>query len=411
MLGYGRVSNRYDVKLPQALRGAGYATFGIGKMHWFPQNTLNGFEKVLLDESGRRETEGFISDYHLWFQQQAGDLDPQATGIGWNDHRAKAYVHSEELHPTHWTAQMAVDFIQSYDQKKPFFLKVSFARPHSPYDPPQRFLDEVDEAALPDPHLGAWCEPFAAIEKPFRNDLWHGDLGRAQVRQSRRGYYGSIHFIDEQIGRILSVLEQKGLLENTFILFIADHGDMTGDHHLWRKSYPYEASSRIPFLVRWPECMGWNSDRGRALTEPVELRDVLPTLLDVAGAKIPGHLDGKSILPLLQGNKAAWREWIDLEHDVCYSPINHWNALTDGKIKYIHPAYQGKEQLFDLSEDPGETRDLSGEPSCREILLEWRQRLIDHLSERGETFVRKGQLVPRPERMLYSPHYPGQESA
>ena len=407
MLGYGRVAKKYPLELPQAIRDAGYYTFGIGKMHWFPQKSLHGFHGTLVDESGRVETEGFISDYQRWFKEKAPDLEPDATGIGWNDYRAKSYVLPEELHPTFWTSQMAVDFIEKYDKPMPFLLKVSFARPHSPYDPPSRFMDMYSEESMQTPHIGKWADKYSEHAEPPPFTLWHGDLGTMQAKRSRRGYYGSVSFIDEQIGRILNALKQQGMYDNTLVIFFADHGDMLGDHHLWRKSYAYEASAHIPMILRWPKGMGMNKRHGGRILQPVELRDILPTFLDTAGAPIPEHWDGRSLLQLVRGDTDNWRPYIDLEHDVCYSKENHWNALTDGHFKYIYHAYDGHEQLFDLKNDPGEINDLASDLSHRGTLENWRERLIEHLSERGEPFVSKGRLLPRPDRMLYSPNYPG----
>jgi arylsulfatase len=265
-------------------------------------------------------------------------------------------------------------------------------------------MEAYREDEMPAPHIGDWAERHAQRNAKHPNELWQGDLGVEQARRSRRGYYGSISFIDEQIGRIRATLEKRGLLENTFILFVSDHGDMTGDHHLWRKSYAYEASARVPFFVRPPASM--NCKRGQVLSQCVEIRDILPTFLDVAGHTISSRLDGKSLLPLLRGATEQWRPWIDLEHNVCYGPSNHYNALTDGRAKFIYHAQHGEEQLFDLQEDPGELRDLAKDPANARRVREWRQRLVEHLAERGERFVVKGDLVPRPTGMLYSPNYP-----
>lgn len=404
MLGYGRVAERYPVELPGTMRENGYQTIGIGKMHWFPQRNLHGFHKTILDESGRVETEGFESDYRAWFRKNAPDgMEYNCTGIGWNDYRAKTYVPPEELHPTYWTAQTAVSYINSYNHTEPFFLKVSFARPHSPYDPPKRFMEAYSEDDMPAPYVGDWTEKFAkrSSDKP---GIWHGNLGVEQAKRSRRGYYGSVSFIDEQIGRVLQALEDKGELDNTLILFTSDHGDMLGDHHHWRKTYAYEASARIPFIVRPPA--GTFDTKGLVLDNPVEHRDIFPTFLDAAGQSTPEHMDGKSVLELLRGNTGNWREFIDMEHDVCYGPSNHWNALTDGHHKYIYHAQNGDEQLFNLKEDPGELYDISAEPNNRGKVREWRARMVEHLSERGEPFVVNGGLATRPERMLYSPNFP-----
>ena len=405
MLGYGRIAGQYPFEMPQALRDAGYYLFGIGKMHWYPQKKLRGYHGLLVDESGRAETPGFVSDYRLWFKQQAPDLDPDATGIGWNDYRAKAYALPERLHPTVWTADRAVEFLDKYDRPEPFLLKVSFARPHSPYDPPQRFMDMYRVDDMPAPVVGDWAARYASHEEPPNPSLWHGDLSIRQAKESRRAYYASVTFIDEQIGRILATLKKRGLYDNTLILFFADHGDMLGDHHLWRKTYAYESSANIPMILRWPKSLGMDPQRGKTLTQPVELRDVLPTFLDAAGAPIPSHLDGRSMLELVRGNTGNWRPYIDLEHSMCYDQ-DHWTALTDGRFKYIYFAYDGREQLFDLEKDPGEIHNLAGEPASEPVLKDWRSRMVKHLSERGEEFVSGGKLTIRKKRLLYSPNYP-----
>jgi arylsulfatase len=404
MLGYGKVAKRYPIELPRAMRDAGYYTMGIGKMHWHPQRNAHGFHKVLLDESGRVQSEGFQSDYRAWFAAEAPDLDPDVTGIGFNDHRSKAYDLPERLHPTSWTGESAVQFLKTYDQDSPFFLKVSFARPHSPYDPPERFMRQYADADLPKAVVGGWADRYAprSSDQPT---LWHGDLGAELVRSARQGYYGSISFIDEQVGRIFEVLEKRGLFDDTLIIFTADHGDMTGDHHMWRKSYAYEASARIPMLMRWPTGLA-SGERGQVSRAPVELRDILPTFLDAAGAPGAETLDGRTMLDLARGNASDWRPYIDLEHDVCYSPSNHWNALTDGREKYIFHARDGEEQLFNLTDDPGECTDLAGDPAHADTLRMWRGRMVEHLAERGDKFVSNGKLALRPERQLYSPHHP-----
>lgn len=405
MLGYGRVAEKYPIEMPQALRDAGYFTCGIGKMHWHPQRNLHGFHQVLLDESGRAELPDFRSDYRSWFACQAPTLNPDATGIGWNDYRSSEYALPEELHPTRWMGDTAVRFLDSYEKTEPFFLKVSFARPHSPYDPPKRFMKKYEDTDIPPAAVGEWAAKYAPRSDDSFN-IWHGDMGPEQVRRSRQGYYGSISFIDEQIGRILDTLDDRGWLDETLIVFTADHGDMTGDHNLWRKSYAYESSARIPMLMRWPKGLV-SAKRGQVSPAPVELRDVLPTFMELAGVPGAEQLDGKSMLAPARGETTGWREFIDLEHDICYSPDNHWSALTDGRWKYIFHAKSGEEQLFNLEKDPKELKDLASEAASQDSLKLWRERLVAHLSERGGAFVKDGRLALRPGSTLYSPNYPG----
>jgi arylsulfatase A-like enzyme len=192
---------------------------------------------------------------------------------------------------------------------------------------------------------------------------------------SRRAYYASVAFVDEQIGHIMTALESKGFKNNTFIVFTGDHGDGQGDHHHWRKGYPYEFSSHVPFLVRWPESMDEAKHgeaelipRGTLVKGPivVELRDVLPTMLDAAGLGETGTIgmfkpeDGKPVTCLLRdptgaspcafaGMKGPWRKWLDLEHSTCYNNTNHWSSITDGQMKYVYKAWNASEQLFNMT--------------------------------------------------------------
>lgn len=403
MLGFSRVAAKYPVEMPQLLRDAGYHTLAVGKMHWFPERGGHGFHRMILDEATRVESPAFLSDYQSWFASEAPHLDPSATGIGPNSYRAAPYAHAEELHPTHWTGSVADRFLAGYSEPEPFFLKVSFVRPHSPYDPPQRWFDFYRDRPLPEAHSGPWSESLRARDTD-QDTLWHGDLGADQVRLSRQGYYGSVSFVDEQIGRMLQTLENRGMLDNTLILYTSDHGDMTGDHHLWRKGYAYEPAARIPMILRWPGAIS-ESMRGSVLTMPAELRDILPTFLEAAGVATPQQIDGRSLLDAVRG-VPDWRAFIDLEHDICYGPDNHWNALTDGKSKYIFHARDGREQLFNLETDSGETRDLASEPASSNMLAHWRERMIAHLAPRGEAWVKNGQLALRPDSIRLSPNYP-----
>ena len=403
LLGYGVVAEHYPVEMPRLLHDAGYYTLGMGKMHWHPQRALHGFDQTILDESGRVESVDFRSDYRSWFWSELPNGNPDLTGIDWNGFAAKPYALPERLHPTAWLGETAVRFLRGYNQPRPFFLKVSFERPHSPYDPPKRWWDFYDKP-LPPAQSGPWAEKYRPLSDKGPAP-WHGDLGPDAERDARRGYYGAVSFVDEQVGRILDALEQRGLADNTLVLFLADHGDMLGDQHLWRKSYAYEGSARIPMILRWPSGFP-AANRGRVLHNPVEIRDVLPTMLDACGIAPPRPLDGASLLRLARDPQAEWRRWIDLEHDVCYSASNHWNALTDGRRKYIFHAQTGEEQFFNLETDP---RELNSLPSDPEVPV-WRRRLAEFLAVRGPSWVRDGKLLPRPGSQLYSPNYPRAEA-
>jgi arylsulfatase len=416
MLGMTAMALEYPLEKPRALKAAGYHTATIGKQHFYPMRNPHGYERMILDEHcpcgngpqalAAAEKRGPIerTDYEAWFWSQLPAGNPHQTGLWWNDYLSKEFALPENLHPTHWTGDTAVNFLNGWDGHQPFFLKVSFIRPHSPYDPPARFMKMSEEADLPEAKAGKWASRYEKRNSD-RTDIWHGKLSPQEIRHSRQGYYGCISQVDEQIGRILETLEKRRWLDDTLILFTSDHGDMTGDQNLWRKSYAYEPSAHIPMMMRWPTGLV-SARRGSVMAQPVELRDVLPTFLEAAGTEPSRPIDGRSLLSLVRNNGAGWREYIDLEHDVCYSPANHWNALTDGNWKYIFHALDGEEQLFHLANDPYELQDLAGDTSHEAELRRWRQRLVKHFAERGAPFLQNGKLGLRPKAMPHSPNFP-----
>lgn len=362
----------------------------------------------------------------------------------------QAYVYPEHYHPTAWVGRAAVSFIQARaaaaaDARRrgadaqPFMAKVSFHRPHSPYDPPARLLARFTAAELPPIYTSGaespWDRRFRGLAGdppgcgPSSADAWCGLMPTNESDLSRRAYYASVAFVDEQVGNIYAALANASLLESTYIIWSADHGDGQGDHYHWRKGYPYEFSAHVPMLVRWPEAAAAavTIARGTTISNLVtELRDVLATALDIAGAGAAapaGHFkpeDGKSMLCLLQDptgatcdyspNPGPWREFLDLEHSTCYNESNHWNALTDGRVKYIFRAFFADEQLFNLTADPHELVELSGDPAYARTLALWRGRMVAQFESegRGDGWVKDGVLQRRTQGQTTSPNYPHQ---
>ena len=412
VLQYAPMATSYTHEKPRMFTAAGYRTHAVGKMHFSSHD--HGYESVVLEEGWRAVTpEGFKCDYRRWFESNHPDKDVDITGLTYVDHRGgRAYPYDDELHPTHWTAQQAVDFLDTYDGDQPWFLKVSFQRPHPPFDPPKRWMDHYQAMDLPDAQVGDWAETLyggftgSVEETPTAP---RGKYPKTEIHASRAAYYAAISFVDEQIGRVREALEKRGELENTLILFTSDHGDMMGDHHLWRKTYAYEGSSRVPTIVRWPEALRDLADAKRGIESDrlVELRDVLPTFLDAAGIQKPAHMEGASMLDVVRGNTERWREVLDLEHGRCYWDENAWVALTDGRYKYIYFTTTGQQQLFDIENDPHERSDLAPSDANQERLAEWRQRMIAHLAVRGEPWIADGDLAVQRESVKYGPNHAG----
>ena len=395
----------FPATLPGELAKAGYHTQGVGKMHFAPQRRLYGFHNMVLDESSRRIGD-FVSDYHEWFDEhKEGSYGYRDHSIDWNSWMARPSHLPEHLHPTYWTASEGVRFIAHRDPTRPFFMWLSFARPHSPYDAPHPYFDMyINNPDIPQPHIGDWCEeygqPTADVNAPWtrRSD--------SEVHRARAGYYGNITFIDHQIGRVLYELRMRDreAYENTLVIFTADHGDMMGDHYMWRKTYAFEGSARIPFLMQFPA--HWSESRKQVLDQPVELRDIMPTLLDAAGTEIPDSVDGKSLLPLVRGETGGWREFVQGEHTHCYNVEYGMQYVTDGREKYIWFHHTGRELLFNLFKDPAELHDLSGDVSAKPRIELWRRRLAEINENRGDPRGQNGQLVPQPEGAItLTPNY------
>lgn len=395
----------FPATLPGELGKVGYQTQAVGKMHFQPQRACYGFDNMILDESSRRQGK-FVSDYHQWFDQvKDGPYGYRDHSVDWNSWMARPSHLPEHLHPTWWTAEEGIRFLKNRDPSRPYFLWLSFARPHSPYDAPQWYFDLYDKGKdVPEAVVGDWAEPYAkqvdGVNAPFSM------RPKEQTRRARAGYYGNITFIDHQIGRVLYEMGKLGTVDpkNTLIVFTSDHGDMMGDHHHWRKTYGYEGSARVPLIVTLPE--DWKIKQRAVDSHPVEMRDIMPTLLEAAGAKIPKSVDGQSLLSLAEGRETSWREFVQGEHTVCYGMENGMQYVTDGKEKYIWFHHTDREQFFDLSEDPMECRNLIDDPGKRSRIGVWRKRLAEVNETRGDPRGQNGKLVASKEMaMRLSPNY------
>jgi arylsulfatase A-like enzyme len=223
------------------------------------------------------------------------------------------------------------------------------------------------------------------------------------MHRCRAGYYGQINQVDDQVGRLLQYLKIQGLMANTLILFTSDHGEMLGDHRMFRKTFAYEGSSRIPMLVRPPVSMGLK--RGITIDAPVGLQDVMPTILDAAGVPVPEGVTGRSLLSLLRDDAPAWRDVLHGEHAGQYAYEHGMHYLVDDHTKYVWYSQTGREHLFDLDADPHELCDLALQPSAGARLTPWRQRLAQQLRHRPEGFSDGHRLIPgRPHRHLVPSH-------
>ena len=380
--------------LPQVLRDAGYQTALVGRsMHMHPRRKRYGFEQLVQH--------GFAdSDYEQWLARHTPDSAGGYYGSGamHNDWTARPWHLDEPLHHTNWTVSEALRWLGKRDPTAPFFLVVSFLAPHPPLVPPAFYLERYLRMDLPEPVIGDWATPpeHGGLGDDVSRECV--DLTGERCRAARAGYFGLINHVDDQIRRLLNPVTgiDRMTERNTVVIFTSDHGEMLGDHHLWRKSVPYEPSARIPLMVRAPDRFGLQ--RRLVLDQPVCLEDIMPTVLELAGMHVPDSVEGRSLVALMRGESVAWRDHLHIEH----APLHH--TLTDGREKYIWWAADGREQLFDLERDPHECHDRIADPSARARLDHWRGLLIGRLRNRPEGFTDGTRLIPGRPYAATLPH-------
>ncbi|MGL4991304.1 MAG: arylsulfatase [Sarcina sp.] len=386
----------YEHTIASEFSNAGYHTQCIGKMHVYPERDLCGFHNIMLHDGylGYTRDKNKVSDeinddYLKWFRNKKGhNVDLIDSGLECNSWVSRTWPYEEEVHPTNWVVNESIDFLRRRDKRKPFFLKMSFVRPHSPLDPPEFYYNQYINEEIDDPYIGAWCDKSDEEKNGLNINCIKGNVNKKAIKRARSAYYGLITHIDHQLNRFLMSLEENNQINNTIILFTSDHGDMLGDHNLYRKAVPYEGSVRVPFII---------SDFGNILDIRkkekkdllIELRDIMPTLLDIAGIKIPKCVDGRSIIKKLKDN-VSWREYIHGEHSFGYDS-NHY--ITDGKRKYIWYSQTGIEQFFDLEKDSKEIYNLINNIEYKNEINLFRKRLINELKDREEGYSNGQELI------------------
>jgi len=412
MLGYmDNIAQYYKLTLPQFFSQNCYDTIVTGKNHFGPPRNTQGYKTINLEEGWyTKNPAGFICDYEAYFHKMAPGENINATGLSYNDARGgHPFPFKDELHATYWTADRAIDFISNHHMDDPWFLKLSFQRPHPPYDPPKRWMEYYEKMDLPMPEVGDWAVNKYKGKNSTMDQSPEASSGifpAAEIKSTRAAYAGSISFMDEQLGRVIKALKESGQYEHTFILFFSDHGEMLGDQYMYRKTRPYDPSAKVPLIMRWPSKVGnFDFPRGQKREELIELRDIFPTLADVAGLQLPAKVDGESILKILRGEQ-GWRKALCLEHSKCYEPDNAWIAIRDNRYKYIFFTLTGEEQLFDMQKDPHELHNLMGHYKVNQIYERLYRALAEEMEERGDVWVKEGVLQVQKVSMIASPHYP-----
>ena len=328
---------------PQVMREAGYHTFFSGKWHNDRQTFTNSFDE------GAKIFFGGMSDQ---YKVPVFDFDP--TGKYPNDARYIGEKFSTELF-----TESAVQFIEDYDETDPFFLYLSFTSPHDPRTAPGEYATMYPPEEIPVPENFVPEHPFDNGEMRIRDEVLAPFPRTPEiVQQHIADYYGMITHMDAEMGRVLQTLKAAGHLDNTIVIYTADHGLAVGQHGLLGKQNLYNHSIRVPSIFAGP-----GISEGVTVDALTYLYDVFPTVCDLTGVECPDTTEGKSLVPLMEGCVDRVRATVF----AAYRDIHR--TISDGRwklIRYYVSEETGKGtdyiQLFDLAEDPWETTNLADLP-------------------------------------------------
>ena len=277
---------------------------------------------------------------------------PMYTALMTNGHYADPDWYRDSVLPADafadtWIGGRAVQWLEAADEG-PWNLMVSFAGPHDPFDPPSFWADKFREADM------AAAVLDTNDNKPLYRTTSAWGFDADHIAEIRRQYSASCAAIDHEVGRMVAVLDERGLLSETIVVFTSDHGEMLGDHHRFQKHVPYEPSVRVPFVAAGP---GIGQGTSKALAQ---LSDVGPTLCELAGIEPWTGVDGISFAPTLASPAVAHRDEV-----VCAE--THYRMVRTGDHKYIWNRNDITE-VYDLQNDPGERNNLRDTPVEQHLL-------------------------------------------
>ena len=354
----------------EVLQRNGYATHGVGKMH-FTLEDRDGNESLWgYDSRDMSEECGAVDDYKHFIDSKGFSHVSEPLGF-----RSEMYYipqtsqMSVETHNSSWVADKSIDYLKNRDTDKPFFLMSSFIKPHPPFETPApwnklyRTVD-MDMAKCPDGN-----DDVTTYWNKFQNRYKYRDKGTDVnlYRTMKAAYYAAISFVDYNVGRILSYMNDEGLLDNTLILFTSDHGEMLGDYNCYGKRTFLDSAARVPMIMYNPDSKG-----GTKCDTPVSLADVFPTIIDAAEIKYDGVTDGESLLRTI--NREGVLGQFNNDDGALYMYVT-------SDYKYIYSAPDNREYLIDLKLNPEETINYADDENYAEIKAALKNKIITKYKE------------------------------
>lgn len=372
---------------------AGYQTYAVGKLHVYPQRDRIGFDDVILNEEGRHHLEGKADDYELFLVDKGYAGQEYTHGMPTTDYLTRPWHLPEYCHPTNWTAREMCRTIKRRDPTRPSFWYMSFNAPHPPLVPLRDYLEMYRDVDIPAAHTGDWATDFESLPYPLksRHNNWYalnryGDgrvgLNNTELKLARQAFYALCTHVDHQIRLVIGMLREEGLLDNTIVAFTSDHGDMLGNHGQFAKGLHYEDSAKVPLIIM-PTADYARLGHHQTDDRLVELCDIMPTLLNIAGVPIPKSVEGISLLSNTR------REYLYGEH---YEGEGATRMLRDQQCKLIYYPAGNHFQLFDLKDDPHELHNLAKDPDYAAVFDDLTDQLVDNLYGNDLNWLENGRL-------------------
>jgi len=310
---------------------------------------------------------------------------------------------------TAFLTNRTLETLAAYESSSWFSL-LTYIRPHPPLVAPAPFNCAVALETLPKPagrcSVDQLCQshPFfkSYFSEPANKGLFIGFDGHCekltdhQIAELRAVYLGLALEVDQHIGRIISYLRESGQYDDTLIVVTADHGEMLGDQHLWGKSFPFDAALRVPLIIRDPRSPQSHGTRTEAFTESV---DIAPTLIEWCGGDVLPALNGRSLMPYLDGKKPEhWRQYVFSEAELGEPDIPtrfqqmhnlpseqaNYAVLRTKQYKYVHFNGGLPPMLFDLVTDPDETLNLANDDGYQSIVMTLSAQMLNHRMSHAE---------------------------
>ena len=368
----------------RAIRDLGYRTSLFGKTHLHPHEgdlrdreyLINAYGLDDVDEIGGPRASAAVMSHMTQRWREKGLLESYRADFkerfANKPHVARPSVLPLDEYADVYVGQRTKEYLQAYDRDEPWFCWMSFGGPHEPWDAPEPYASMYDPEAMPAPvprpdddvpRPRGWLDTMMERRTPVFDP---GDEGAM-----RANYAGNVTLIDDQIGEVLAAIEARGEMDRTVIAFTSDHGEMNGDWRLIYKMNFLDGALRVPLLVRTPETAA--NGGGKVVDAPAENCDVGPTLLELAGGAVDYPQFAKSLVPALTNGGTHRRNAI--------SEYRGEFMLTDGRWKAAVNTEGLVYLLFDLENDPRETRNLAGLPEYAHEADAVRLQMLERIAE------------------------------